>query len=92
MSVDNKTLGRFVLSRCKQARIDAGLTCQQLGDRMYGPDNRRVGLRKVSQFENRQGAVSMLTLWKIAEALKMDWRDLLPPPSTIKRVMKDDKD
>lgn len=87
--VDNKTLGGFVARRCKQKRREAGITRADLGRRIFG-DVSNPSIR-VGNFENRKGAMNLLTLWRLAEGLGVDWRELLPSSTSIKKGLKDEK-
>lgn len=87
--VDNKTLGGLVARRCKEKRRELGLSRSDLGKRIFG-DVSNPSIR-IGNFENRKGAMNLLTLWRLAEGLGVDWRELLPSSTSIRKGLENGK-
>lgn len=74
-------VGRLVGARIRLRRRMKGLTCMDVGKRVYGDRGiaaNKVAARNISQLETQARAMSVISLWRVANALDADWRDLLP--------------
>lgn len=66
-----------IASRLRSARLAAGLTMEQLGD--------RLGLTRSSiyRYERGQSSINAVCLWALASAIGVEPADLMPPRGDV---------
>ena len=81
--IDNNKLGTIVGRRCRDKRRKLGISRAELGEIIFGDISNPA--QRIGNLENRKGTMTLLTLWRLAEGLGVDWRELLPSSSSIKK-------
>ena len=85
MMTNNKTLGAMVARRCRDKRRELGISARDLALKIFDCRDDVSPGNRVYQYERRKGSMNLYTLWRIAEGLGVDWRELIPSSNSIRK-------